>query len=296
MILYELAIAPFQDYGFMRRALIASVALGLSSGPIGVLLMLRRMSLIGDAMSHAVLPGAAIGFMIAGTLSLPIMGLGALVAGLTVAILSGIVSRNTNLKEDASFASFYLASLALGVLLISIKGSNIDLLHVLFGSILAIDAEALYLIGGIASFSLILLTLIYRPLVVECFDPRFLRSVGGKGVLYHGIFLLMVVLNLVAGFQTLGTLMAVGMMMLPAVISQLWAKTLPKMIAIATLSATLSGYLGLIISFQLNFACGPTIILTATSLYILSLLFAPAGIFYKHLRQKTHSTPMEVQQ
>jgi zinc/manganese transport system permease protein len=294
MTLYEFTIAPFNDYGFMRRALIASVALGLSSGPIGVLLMLRRMSLIGDAMSHAVLPGAAIGFMIAGTLSLPIMGLGALIAGLTVAALSGIVSRNTALKEDASFASFYLASLALGVLLISIKGSNIDLLHVLFGSILAIDADALYLIGSITSFSLILLTLIYRPLVVECFDPRFLRSVGGKGILYHGTFLLMVVLNLVAGFQTLGTLMAVGMMMLPAVIAQLWAKTLPQMIIVATVSAALSGYLGLLLSFHLNFASGPTIILTATAIYAFSLLFAPAGIFYKYLNKKTHSTPMEI--
>lgn len=293
MTLYELAVAPFYDYGFMRRALVATIALGVSSGPVGVLLMLRRMSLIGDAMSHAVLPGAAIGFIIAGGLSLPIMGLGALVAGLTVATLAGIVSRNTSLKEDASFASFYLASLALGVLLISVKGSNIDLLHVLFGTILAIDSQALYLIGSITSFSLLLLAIIYRPLVVECFDPRFLRSVGVKGVIYHALFLLMVVLNLVAGFQTLGTLMAVGMMMLPAVISQLWAKTLPKMILIATLVATLSGYIGLLMSYHLNFASGPTIILTATAIYVFSLLFAPAGIFYKHLIKQTTSTPME---
>ena len=153
MTLYSALVAPFIEYGFMRRALVASIALGLGSGPVGVLLMLRRMSLVGDAMSHAVLPGAAIGFLIAGGVSLPAMGLGGLVAGLSVALLSGLVSRTTPLREDASFASFYLASLALGVLIVSLRGSNMDLLHVLFGTILAIDATALYLVGSIASLN-----------------------------------------------------------------------------------------------------------------------------------------------
>src|SRR6201996_1326624 len=119
----------------MRRALVACLALSIGSGPIGVLLMLRRMSLVGDAMSHAILPGAAVGFLVSG-LSLPAMGLGGMVAGLAVALLSGFVSRTTVLKEDASFASFYLASLAAGVLLVSLRGSSVDLLHVLFGTIL----------------------------------------------------------------------------------------------------------------------------------------------------------------
>lgn len=286
MTLYDVAIAPFYEFGFMRRALVSSVALGLSAGPIGVLLMLRRMSLVGDSMSHAVLPGAAVGFMIAGGLSLPIMGLGALVAGLSVAALSGLISRTTSLKEDASFASFYLTSLALGVLLISLKGSNIDLLHVLFGTILAIDNQAILLIGAITSVTLITLAIVYRPLVVECFDPQFLRSVGGKGLFYHALFLLLVVLNLVAGFQTLGTLMAVGMMMLPAVIAQLWAKTLPAMMLIAILSAIASGFIGLLISYHINFASGPTIILTASGIYLVSLLISPVGIFQGY-RTKT---------
>src|ERR1700754_4798636 len=210
---YHLLVAPFVDYGFLRRALVACVALGLGSGPVGVLLMLRRMSLVGDAMSHAVLPGAAIGFLVAGGLSLPAMGLGGLIAGLSVALLSGLVSRTTPLREDASFASFYLASLALGVLIVSLRGSNIDLLHVLFGTILAIDATALYFVGGIATFTALALAVVYRPLVAECFDPGFLRSVRGRGSLYHVFFLFLVVLNLVAGFQALGTLMAVSLMM-----------------------------------------------------------------------------------
>ena len=146
MSLYHLLFEPFFAYGFMRRALVACLALSLGCGPIGVLLVLRRMSLMGDAMSHAILPGAAIAFLIAG-LSLPAMSLGGLIAGLCVALAAGAVSRATKLREDASLAGFYLTSLALGVLIVSARGSNVDLLHVLFGSILSVDAPALIAAG-----------------------------------------------------------------------------------------------------------------------------------------------------
>jgi zinc/manganese transport system permease protein len=277
-MIYDVFLAPFADYGFMRRALIACVCLGLGSGPIGVFLMLRRMSLVGDAMSHAVLPGAAVGYLIAGSLSLTAMGLGGLVAGLSVALLSGFVSRTTVLQEDASFASFYLTSLALGVLIVSLRGSNIDLLHVLFGTILAIDAQALYQIGAITTVTMLMLALIYRPLVMECFDPGFLRAIGGRGPVYHFLFLLLVVLNLVASFQALGTLMAVGLMMLPAAIAQLWSRSLPSMMVISAATATASGYIGLVSSYQFELASGPTIIITASAIYVFSILFAPSGI------------------
>ena len=278
MTAYDFFLAPFMDYGFMRRALVACLCLAMGASPIGVLLMLRRMSLMGDALSHAVLPGAAIGYLVAGSLSLTAMGLGGLIAGLSVALLSGLISRITPLQEDASFASFYLASLALGVLIVSLHGSNVDLLHVLFGTILAIDGPALYQIGAITSLTLIVLAAIYRPLLAECFDPGFLRAVGGRGHLYHVTFLVLVVINLVASFQALGTLMAVGLMMLPAAIAQLWVRSLPAMLAIASVSAAVSGYLGLIVSFHMELASGPTIIIAATCLYGLSILAAPQGL------------------
>jgi zinc/manganese transport system permease protein len=290
MSAYTLLIEPFADYGFMRRALVASVALGFGSGPVGVLLMLRRMSLIGDAMSHAVLPGAAVGFLISGGLSLLAMGLGGLVAGLSVALLSGLVSRSTSLNEDASFASFYLASLALGVLVVSLRGSNIDLLHVLFGTILAIDAQAIYLVGGIVSVTLVILALIYRPFVVECFDPGFLRAVGGRGPLYHLLFLFLVVINLIAGFQALGTLMAVGLMMLPASVGQLWARKLPIIMLIAVGTAACSGFIGLLVSYHFRLASGPTIILIASVLYSVSLIIGPAGILPRLFRKPRLAT------
>ena len=263
--------APFVEFSFMRRALVACLALGLGCGPVGVLLTLRRMSLMGDALSHAVLPGAAIGFLIAG-LSLTAMSLGGFAAGLTVALLAGLVTRFTGQREDASFAAFYLISLALGVLIVSSRGSSVDLLHVLFGTILAVDDASLLLVAGIASLTLLTLALIYRPLIVECFDPGFLRSVQGRGTAYHLMFLVLVVLNLVAGFQALGTLMAVGLMMLPAAAARFWAQEVWSMAAVAAGIAVLSGYIGLLLSYHHDLPSGPAIILTAGLIYLLSLI------------------------
>jgi len=292
MHLYALIIEPFVSYGFMRRALVACLALSLGSGPVGVFLMLRRMSLMGDAMSHAVLPGAALGFLAAG-LSLGAMSAGGLLVGLTVAILAGTVSRVTALKEDASLAGFYLISLALGVLIVSTKGSNIDLLHVLFGTILAVDNGALVLMAGISTVSLLTLALIYRPLIIECFDPGFLRAVRGRGSLYHIIFLVLIVLNLVAGFQALGTLMAVGLMMLPAASARFWAAQVWSMSLVATSIGFTSGLLGLLFSYHFNLPSWPTIILVACACYLASILVGiRGGLLHRYFPRAHYHTPM----
>ena len=132
-MMWEAVVQPFADFGFMRRALLGCVAISVGATPVGgVFLMLRRMSLTGDAMAHAILPGAAVGYLVAG-LSLGAMTIGGLVAGMAVALLAGFVSRATALREDASLAAFYLISLALGVVIVSVRGSNVDLMHVLFG-------------------------------------------------------------------------------------------------------------------------------------------------------------------
>src|ERR687890_266216 len=167
MMFYEYLIAPFADFEFMRRALVGTFALALGAAPIGVFLMLRRMSLIGDAMAHAILPGAAIAFFVAG-LSLFALAGGGLIAGFVIALGAGLIARATELKEDASLAAFFLISLALGVTIISLKGTNVDLLHFLFGSVLAVDDATLLLIASITTLSLALFALIYRPLVLEC--------------------------------------------------------------------------------------------------------------------------------
>jgi zinc/manganese transport system permease protein len=260
----------------MRRALVGVVALALASAPLGVFLMLRRMSLVGDAMAHAILPGAAVGFLLSG-LNLFAMALGGLVAGVVVALAAGLVARVTELKEDASLATFYLVSLALGVLIISLKGTNIDLLHVLFGNVLALDNETLLLIGAITSLTLVVLALLYRPLVLECVDPGFLRSVSKAGAPAHLAFLVLVVLNLVGGFQALGTLLAVGIMMLPAAAARFWARDITAIILIAVGTGALAGYAGLLLSFYASLASGPAIILVAGIFYAGSVLFGPVG-------------------
>jgi hypothetical protein len=156
MSLHDLFLAPFADFAFMRRALVATLALALGCGPVGVVLVLRRMSLVGDSMSHAVLPGAAVGFLVSG-LSLPAMSVGGFVAGMAVALLAGVVTRYTGQREDASFAAFYLISLAAGVVLVSARGSSVDLMHVLFGTVLAVDDGALILVAAITTLTLLVL-------------------------------------------------------------------------------------------------------------------------------------------
>ena len=271
-MLYDALISPFVEYEFMRRALAAVIALARGGAPIGVFLMLRRMSLVGDAMAHAILPGAAIGFLLSG-LNLFAMTAGGLIAGFTVAILAGVVARTTDLKEDASLATLYLASLALGVTIVSIRGTNIDLLHVLFGNILAMDDPTLLVVAFNATITLIVLAVIYRPLVIESVDPLFLHTVSRAGAPAHLVFLALVVVNLVNGFQALGTLLAVGLMILPAGIARFWSRDITGMICIAVVSAILAGYAGLVLSFQTRVPSGPAIILVATALYVGSVLF-----------------------
>ncbi len=272
----DYVIAPFIEFSFMRRALTGCLALSLGSAPVGVFLMLRRMSLMGDAMAHAILPGAAVGFLIAG-LSLPAMSAGGLIAGLIVALLAGVIARVTVLREDASLAAFYLISLASGVLIVSVRGSNVDLLHVLFGTVLALDDAAILLIAGVASLTLFAFAFIFRALIMECLDAQFLRSVSRLSSPVHFTFLFLVVLNLVGGFQALGTLMVVGLMILPAAAARFWAREITGMIAVAMIVAFASSIGGLLLSYYFSLPSGPAIILTAGTAYAGSMLCGPVG-------------------
>jgi zinc/manganese transport system permease protein len=292
--LYSLLVTPFVEFSFMRRALVACLALSLGAGPIGVFLVLRRMSLMGDAVSHAVLPGVAVGYLLSG-LSVWAMSLGGVIAGLVVALLAGMTSRATGMKEDASLAGFYLASLALGVLIVSAAGSSVDLLHILFGSILAVDDEGLLLVVGVATLSMLVLATIYRTLVLECFDPVFARAVGAGGGWAYGIFMGLVVLNLVAAFQALGTLMAVGLMMLPALAARFWSEDIGPILVTATIFAVISSISGLLVSFHVEIASGPAIVLSAAIIYIASILLGTrSGLVGRLLRRPHYHDPKEV--
>ncbi|AFP85175.1 ABC-type Mn2+/Zn2+ transport system, permease component [secondary endosymbiont of Ctenarytaina eucalypti] len=283
--MFQLLFDPFVHYGFMRRALVACCALSLSTTPLGGFLLLRRMSLVGDALSHAILPGVAIGYLLSG-MSLIAMGIGGFIAGLVIAILSGWVSSMTQLKEDASFAGCYLGSLALGVTLVSLRGSGIDLLHLLFGSILAVDSSSIRFVGTIASVTFLSLALMYRALVIEAFDAAFLRvNSTSFSRLIQVFFLALVVLSLVAGFQILGTLMSVGLMMLPPVAARCWTTSLPQMLALSTAIGVLCSWGGLLWSFYASLPAGPTVVLSATLVFFLSVFLGPRGVIVMRLRR-----------
>ena len=268
---------PFTEFSFMQRALAGCLALSLSAAPMGVFLMLRRMSLMGDAMAHGILPGAALGYLYAG-LSLGAMTVGGIAAGVLVAVAAGLVARSTVLKEDTSMAAFYLLSLALGVLIVSTRGSNVDLLHVLFGTVLALNNDALILLGGISSLTLVGLAFLYRPLVMECLDPAFLRSVSRWSPVAHYGFLGLLVINLVAGFHALGTLMSVGLLVLPAAASRFWVREITAMLFLSSCMAMLGSASGLLISYHADLPTGPTIVLCLGVLYLLSLVFGQQGL------------------
>ncbi len=270
----------FIQFGFMRRSLIACLALSVSLTPLGVFLLLRRMSLIGDALSHAVLPGVAIGYLLSG-MSLLAMGIGGFAAGLIVALLSSWISRATKLHEDSAFAGLYLGSLALGVTLVSLRSSGVDLLHLLFGSLLAVSNESLTFIGVISTITVILMAIFYRALVFESFNALFL-SLRSKRLpsLIQAMFMAIVVMNLVAGFQILGTLMTVGLMMLPAISARCWSNRLPAMLALAMVVGFVSSVIGLTWSWYQSIPAGPAIVLVATLLFLASVLFGShKGIF-----------------
>ena len=286
---YQFFIEPFAEFAFMQRALLGTLLLSLSASPVGVFLMLRRMSLTGDAMSHAILPGVATGFLLFGLDILP-MTLGGLAAGIVVALGAGLISRVTVQREDASLAAFYLISLALGVLIISLRGSAVDLMHVLFGSVLGLNDAAMTAISIITVSSLTILAVFWRALVAECLDPLFLRSVSGFGPVVHFVFLGAVVLNLVGGYLALGTLLSVGLMMLPAAAARFWTARAETMALAAIGIAAVSSVSGLLISYHAALPAGPAIVLSAGALYFGSLVLGTSGILNSRTTKGHHRT------
>lgn len=282
-------VAPFTEFVFMQRALLGAVLLSLSACPVGVFLMLRRMSLTGDAMAHAILPGAAAGFLLYGLQIVP-MTIGGLIAGMVVALSAGAVARLTVQKEDASMAAFYLISLSLGVLMVSLRGSSVDLMHVLFGTVLALNNDALLLIALSSGLTLVALFVFWRALVAECLDPMFLRSVSKLGSPVHFVFLGLVVVNLVAGFQALGTLLSVGLMILPAAAARFWVNRVETMCLVAIGIGLVASVSGLLLSYHASLPSGPAIILSAGAVYFASVLLAPRGLLLSRLPRTAHRT------
>ena len=271
MSLWSAFITPFAEYAFMRSALVACLALAVASGPLGTLLLLRRMGLVGDVLSHAVMPGAAVGFALAGS-ALAVLSIGGLFTGIAVVLLMILGTRFGAQREDASLAAFYFASIGVGVLIVSLRGTNLDLMHVLLGTVLAIDVPALILIVAIASVVVAVLAFIFRPLAIQSFDPAFLRTMGGSDSAYRAIFLVLVVLDLVAGFQAFGTLLAGVPLLLPAAAARCWAQRIGPLVCLSIGFGMAAGYAGLLVSYHFNLPSGPAIACAAALVYAVSAL------------------------
>ena len=271
MSLWSTLVAPFSEYAFMRSALVACMALAVASGPLGTLLLLRRMGLVGDVLSHAVMPGEAVGFALAGS-ALAVLSTGGLVTGIAVVLLMTLGTRFGGQREDASLAAFYFASIGVGVLIVSLRGTNLDLMHVLLGTVLAIDVPALVLIVAIASIVVAVLALVFRPIAIQSFDPAFLRIMGRSDSAYRAIFLVLVVLDLVAGFQAFGTLLAGVPLLLPAAAARCWVQRIGPLVGLSIGFGMAAGYAGLLVSYHLNAPSGPAIACAAALVYAVSAL------------------------
>ena len=274
--LYAPLVTPFASFTFMRIALVACLALALANGPLGIMLLLRRMAFDGNVLSHAVMPGAALGFVYAGH-SLLALSAGGLASGAVVAGLTGLLGRARSARHDAGLMAFYLVTLALGVTLVAFFGSNVDTVRVLFGSVLAIDPSALLQIAAVSTVTMLLLAVYYRPMAVDSFDPVFLRMAGGHGL--RSLFTALVLLNLVVSFQAFGTLLAIGPMLLPAAAARCWTNRPGAMIVLASGVGLLSAYAGLLLSYYRNLPSGPAIVMAAGAIYGMSLLATSAGRF-----------------
>ena len=255
-------------YQFLNRALITSIIVGIVCGTVGSLIVLRGLSLMGDAMSHAVLPGVALSFLF----GIP-MFVGALITGMIASIFIGYITSSSITKPDAAIGISFTAFLASGIIIISLINTTTDLYHILFGNLLAITNSAFLTTIVIGSIVLILIIIFYRPLMISTFDPTFSRMSGLNTTLLHYFVMLLLSLVTVASIQTVGIILVVALLITPASTAFLISKKLYSMMIIASLISVISSIVGLYYSYIYNIPSGATIVLCTFVIYIITLFF-----------------------
>ncbi|MDQ7186151.1 metal ABC transporter permease [Staphylococcus aureus] len=255
-------------YQFLNRALITSIIVGIVCGTVGSLIVLRGLSLMGDAMSHAVLPGVALSFLF----GIP-MFVGALITGMIASIFIGYITSSSKTKPDAAIGISFTAFLASGIIIISLINTTTDLYHILFGNLLAITNSAFLTTIVIGSIVLILIIIFYRPLMISTFDPTFSRMSGLNTTLLHYFVMLLLSLVTVASIQTVGIILVVALLITPASTAFLISKKLYSIMIIASLISVISSIVGLYYSYIYNIPSGATIVLCTFVIYIITLFF-----------------------
>ena len=261
---------PF-SMGFMQRALIASLIVGVVCAVIGCYIVLRSMAFLGDALAHAILPGVAVAYLVGGNLMI-----GALIAGVVVALGISFVTRTGAVREDTAIGIFFAAALALGVVLISTMDTYaLDLAHVLFGNVLGVTTGDLWLGGVLAAVILGAIALLYRRLLVMSFDPILGRTLGLRtNVLRTGLFL-MIAVTIVVSLRTVGVALVAAMLVTPPAAAYLLTRRLPAMMAVSAGIGMVSAVGGLYASYYLDVAPSGAMVLAATAIFVLVFLFAP---------------------
>ena len=289
MSLHDLIVSPF-SYEFMRRALLSAVLLGISGGLIGCVLVLRRLALMGDALSHSLLPGVAAAWYFFGT-STTALFFGGLAAGLLTALGSALLSRMTRVKEDAAFGSLFIVFFGAGVALVSKLPSRVNLTDFLFGNVLGVSTGELRLASAVSLLTVSVFVIFYRSVLLETFDPVFHRASGGRGGLVHMGFLTLTVLNLVAAMQTMGIVLALGLFLLPAVSAYLWCDRFVTMLLVSICIAVADSAVGILLSFHAGLASGASIVLCLGLVFVLSALFSPRHGALGALRLRSRRRP-----
>lgn len=267
-------------YGFLQKALITSIMVGIICGVIGSFIVLRGMALMGDAISHAVLPGVAISYMLGINFFY-----GAVATGVLTAFGIGAISQNSRIKNDAAIGLVFSAAFALGIILITKVGSATDLTKILFGNVLSVRTSDMWLTLVIGAIVILVVIIFYKELLVSSFDETMAAAYGLKTRLIHYTIMLLLTLVTVASLQTVGVILVVSMLITPASTAYLLTNRLSVMVVLAGFFGAASAVIGLYFSFLYNLPSGPVIALATTSLFIIAFLFAPKqGIVTKKLR------------
>lgn len=276
-------LQPFA-YEFMQRGMLASVIVGILCAVMGTYVVLRGMAFLGDALSHAILPGVAIAYLLHGSLLV-----GALVAAVVIALIIGLFSRQGTVKEDTAIGILFAAALSLGVALISsIKTYAVDLSHILFGNVLGVSSTDLWLTSGLALLVLLTVILLYKPFLVISFDPVLAATMRLPADLLRNLMLVLLALTVVVSLQTVGVGLAAAMLITPAATAYLLARRLASMMVLSAALGALSSIIGLYLSYYLNIVSGSAIVLTATGFFLIAFIFNPRQGM---LRQKKHLNP-----
>jgi len=269
----DFIIEPF-TYDFMQRALLSACLLGVSGGLMGCVLILRRLALMGDALSHSLLPGVGLAYLLFGSNPWALLA-GAVFAGLLTALGSALLSRLTRVKEDTAFGALFVIFFGAGIALVSLAKTRISLLHFLFGNVLGVSDTDLVTTGCVSALTVLVFILGYRPILLETFDPTFHRATGGKGGLVHAGLLGLVVLNLVAALQTMGIVLSLGLFLLPAATAYLWCDRMKPMLVLSAGLAVVSATAGILVSYHAGIPSGSSIVLCLGAAFVGSAVFSP---------------------